>query len=146
MCYNKKKNKRSGVDVLSRHHRWLNLALRKAVSSHKLPDYWHSAIIVEGGRVLSIGLNRDKLGCLFDPVYQLSEDYSQGFHAEVDAMYRLLKKFPDFSFKNTILYVAGLHRNGGVLNSKPCPRCQQMIAKYGFKNVYYCDRGEIGIL
>lgn len=89
-----------------------------------------SAVVVKGGRVLAMGVNRDKPGYLKSRLYALF----QGVHAEVDAV---LQCDPD-ELRGAELYVVGHRpRSGALITSKPCEACQSYLADVGLKAVYY---------
>lgn len=112
---------------MCRHSNWIRVAIRHAEKS-EVRHYKHAALLVKGGRVISIGINRNKSGCLGDPLYGL-----KGWHSELDA---LLSVDPDMVCGAT-LYVAGISRGKNVIKSKPCRYCQEFINKYNLKDVYY---------
>lgn len=91
-----------------------------------------SAVIVKGGRVLAVGVNRDGTGYL---KFKLFKEF-QGVHAEVDAILQC-----DVSeLKGAEMYVVGKRsRTTGLITSKPCEACQQYLANMGLKAVYYHD-------
>lgn len=74
------------------------------------------------------GANSTKKGVLVDPLYE-----GKGCHAELMALYSLTKE----EIKGSMLYVAGWSRGNNLVNSKPCPICQQYIKKFELKAVYY---------
>lgn len=112
-----------------RHERWINLCLRLTNKS-KMPEHRHAAVLVKGGKVLAVGINKNKAGMLADPVYGL-----KGWHSETDC----LLSIPKENIKDAVLYVAGVTKSGKLVNSKPCPCCQKFISKFPLKGVYYSD-------
>lgn len=115
-----------------RHQRWINLCYRLAHKS-KSPHYKHCAILVRGGRVVSIGINKLKSGYFADPLYEL-----KGWHSEADCLLSTSKE----KVNGSVLYVAGLSKANNPVNSKPCPYCQQFINKFDLKEVYYADENK----
>lgn len=84
--------------------------------------------MIRGGKIIRIGLNKNKSGCLGDPLYEL-----KGWHSELDVLHDL-----DTSLiKGSILYVAGISRGGNTITSCPCRWCQQYLKKFPLKAVYY---------
>lgn len=83
---------------------------------------------MRGGKVISIGINKNKAGCLEDSCYGL-----KGWHAELDCLHKLDPE----TVKGAILYVAGWSKGGNVVVSKPCRYCQQYLKKFNLKAIYY---------
>lgn len=95
-----------------------------------------SAVVVKGGRVLAIGVNRDGTGYLKSRLFERF----QGIHAEVDA---LLQCDPE-ELRGAEMYVVGHRpRSGALITSKPCEACQAYIADVGLKAVYYHEPGGV---
>lgn len=121
--------------ITMRHERWIRFALKK------LQDHYedgfrcrHVAVLVRGGRLLAVGYNHAKRGKLFSNIFG-----EKSYHAEIDA----LEGFRRDELKGATMYVVGMTRQGRVLNSRPCPRCQIVLAGYPLKDVIYLDRGVI---
>lgn len=85
-------------------------------------------MLIRGGKVISIGINKYKAGCLIDQCYGL-----KGFHAECNALYR----FKPEDTKGSILYVAGWSKGGNVVCSKPCKHCQEYLKRFDLKAIIY---------
>jgi len=113
-----------------RHERWINLCLR-LTSKSKMPEHKHASVLVKGGKVLSIGINKSKAGILADQVYGL-----KGWHSEADCLLSIHKD----RIKDAVLYVGGVTKTKKLVNSKPCPCCQEFISKYNLKGVFYHDQ------
>jgi deoxycytidylate deaminase len=112
-----------------RHKRWLKLCL-KLTRKSKMSDYKHAAVLVKGGRVIAIGLNKRKAGMLADKVYG-----EKAWHSEADCLLSIHKE----KIRGAYLYSAGKTKTGKLVNSKPCPCCQEFIKKYRLKGVFYHD-------
>lgn len=112
---------------MKRHNRYIRFCLKKA-KQNDIDNYKHCAVLVKGNRILSVGLNSNKAGCLVDPLYD-----KKGVHAELDA----LCKLSEDQIKGSTLYVAGWSRGNHVVTSKPCPYCQEYLKKFDIKAVYY---------
>lgn len=98
-------------------HVLINTALRSA------ERFKHGAVVVRGGRVLSIGYNKGKI------------------HAEVDA----LKKVSDPS--GTTLYVVRIGHDGKLRLSRPCNNCLNYAINCGVKRIVYSIAdGEYGVI
>lgn len=95
----------------------------------------HAAILIKGGKMISLGINKSKAGVFADPVYGPKE-----WHSEADCLLSVRKE----ETKNAILYVAGVTKTNRLLNSKPCNCCQAFIKKFELKAVYFCnEKGEV---
>lgn len=93
---------------------------------------FHCAILVSGGAVISVGMNKHKLNG-FVTAYAHHPDV-QTIHAEVDAILRVRKKIDLTGCK---IFIAKLGRNGEVGNSAPCDMCRGALKSYGIKRAYY---------
>lgn len=93
---------------------------------------FHCAILVSGGSVLSVGVNKHKLNS-FVAVYAHHPDV-QTIHAEIDAILQVRRKT---DLTGSKIYVAKLGRNGEVGNSCPCAMCCEALRNYGIKRAYY---------
>lgn len=91
-----------------------------ARSTH--PQYWHSALVLKGGAVISQGWNHD------------------GRHAEVVALGKL---WPSKRVGTTVISLR-MGRDGRLGMAKPCPECSRALKEAGVTRVYYSDRkGEV---
>jgi tRNA(Arg) A34 adenosine deaminase TadA len=110
------------------------MALKKAYE-HDIDNYRHVSVLVKGGRLIGVGVNKNKSGALIDPLYR-----DKGVHSEA----AILCQFNPEELKGATLYVVGVSPGGFIANSKPCPLCMKFIKKYhSLKSVFYCDRGEV---
>ena len=98
--------------------RFLEIARRNAEqSTHKQR---HGAVLVKGGRVLSMGINQPSFN-RFSLLNRLDRSaMKSSLHAEIDC---LLKRDHDSTVGST-LYVCRINRSGKIRNSQPCPMCQ----------------------
>lgn len=62
--------------------------------------------------------------------------YDYSVHAEVDAIMKLPKRV---NYRKVSLYVV----RDGMLMSKPCDKCTQLIETLGIKKVYYSCDGDV---
>lgn len=53
-----------------------------------------------------------------------------GIHAEFGAMLKVKDKS---KLKNAKIFIVRLDKNGNLMESKPCPACQELIKKYKLK-------------
>ncbi len=113
-----------------RHRRWINYCIKLCQKSN-VKDYKHAAVLVKGGNVISIGINKYKCGILADRIYG-----KKGWHSEADCLLSIHKS----KIKNATLYVAGINKSQDVICSKPCPACQEFIENYNLKAIFYSDR------
>lgn len=92
----------------------------------------HCAIIVKGGKILSIGINKPKRNMFVD-----LNAHHPGctIHAEVDAVNKIRRKI---DLTGTKIFVAKAKKSNGKPGiSKPCPMCQLILDKYGIKKIQY---------
>ena len=90
----------------------------------------HGAVIVNSGRVLGTGFNKDK-----NHPDSVSPEHIKthcSVHAEVDAI-----RDAGWNVKGATLYVARVNRQGKDRNSKPCDRCTVVIEEAQIKKVIY---------
>jgi deoxycytidylate deaminase len=88
----------------------------------------HGAVVVRGGRVLSIGINKLKN----DPEHV--QEYNKcSVHAEADALYRV--KIP----AGSTVYVARINNAGETRLSRPCSNCYSLMKSLGVSKVIYTD-------
>lgn len=91
----------------------------------------HAAVIVSGGSILSVGVNKFKRNGFIDTYKH--HDFCNT-HAECDAVLKVRKKI---DLRNAKIYVARLRRDGQTGNSKPCPMCATVLERYGIRRVFY---------
>ena len=122
-------------------NKYLKLALR-CIDGNEYdsdPQYKHAAVIVKGGRVLSIGTNKGKTHPKSVVTDDKGESYSLSIHAEMDAISKIKNKN---QLKGATIYVARKGRAGTAGMSCPCKVCQRLINKYVFKRaVFTTDYG-----
>ena len=113
----------------------LNLA-KKIAEANDFNEKWMlGCVIVKGGSVLSVGMNKPKN----DPAYIDFEHCS--IHAEVDALKKLTKPA-----KGCVMYVARYCKGGDTGLAKPCSRCALEIRNSGVKRVVYTiDNNTYGV-
>lgn len=96
----------------------------------------HGAVVVRGGSVLSVGVNR----------YRTDKDYSFiglgniSYHAEEAA----LRSLGD-SARGATIYVARISAYGEHAMSKPCDKCMSLIKEAGIKKIVYTIESEMSI-
>lgn len=105
----------------------LNLAVKAAQTSEH--TWKHGAVVVKSGRVLSIGINKQRNA----EMQNYAKQYETCFtvHAEVDALSRI----PDAN--GVTIYIARVNKHGEERYSAPCENCAKYLAKRGVKNIIY---------
>lgn len=89
----------------------------------------HGAIIIKGGSVLSVGINRNKNNPTF--VGEATKNWS--VHAEAAA----IRACKGADLRNATIYVARINNSGKPMMSKPCLKCEKAIREAGIKKVVY---------
>lgn len=115
--------------ILSNRQRsFLDVAVRVAESSDAV--FKHGAVVVRGGSVLSIGVNKWKNK---DVPPTAPDVYNPNItvHAEVDALSRVKDA------RGATIYVARVTKLGEERFSRPCPRCEKVLIAAGIKRVIY---------
>lgn len=116
-------------DALSRKQRsFLDVAVRLAESSEV--SFKHGAVIVKGGSVQSVGVNKWKnpMKPDFPPA---DYDPTVSVHAEIDALSRCGDP------RGATIYVARVNKSGEERMSRPCIDCEKALIKAGVKKVIY---------
>lgn len=112
--------------TFTKHRLYFEIALKEALKSeitHK-----HGCVIKKkNGKILAKGHNR----------YILTNKKRfkcyKSIHAEVD----VINKCRSINLENTILYVVRIGKNGIPRYSKPCSKCQKLLIKKKFHNIYH---------
>lgn len=105
------------------------LARASSIAEASTCNQRHGAIVVKGGRVLSVGINRDKN----HPENVPHPKTQAAVHAEVAAV----KACGDVDLHGATIYVARVNRAGDQMMSKPCERCQAFLRERGIKKIFY---------
>ena len=93
-------------------------------------EFRHGAVIVNGGRVISVGWNKRRNSSI---VMGEDSDYTDCMtHAEVDALSRA-----NGSSKGAVMYVARVNDSGYTRFSAPCMNCVIALDKSGVKRVVF---------
>lgn len=109
---------------------YLKLALNLAKSSSCKNK--HGAVIVRGGSILSLGINKMKNHPDIIPE-SLVKDVCH-VHAEIDAIKKVKSEL-----KGATIYVARVNSFGNGLLSRPCERCYEVIISSGINKIVYTD-------
>lgn len=98
----------------------------------------HGAVIVKGGRVLGTGWNKVRNNPTVVSPEHIKSDCS--YHAEEVA----IREAGEDNVRGAIIYVARVNKQGEDRDSKPCPKCSEMIESLGIKRVIFTmEAGEI---
>ncbi len=114
-----------------RDRKFLDLAMKLASVSSCTQK--HGAVVVRGGRVLALGVNKDRN----DPTVIADKAGSDArgtifsVHAEVDALSRVKDA------RGAIVYVARQARTGREALSRPCDNCAITLQAAGVKSICY---------
>lgn len=90
----------------------------------------HGAVIVKGGRVVGTGYNRNRNHPMIVSPEHIKTNCS--IHAEESAI-----RDAGYDVKNAVIYVARVSKSGEDRDSKPCPRCSNLISQSGIKRIVY---------
>jgi deoxycytidylate deaminase len=114
-----------------RDQKFLDLAFK--IASLSTCTQKHGAVIVKGGRVMAVGINKDRN----DPGFVASDtaEGAKGTIFSVHAEMMALAKVKDP--RGAILYVARRSRTGLRAFSRPCDNCTKALIKAGVKSVVY---------
>lgn len=107
--------------------RFLNIAIKVAETSEA--KMRHGAVVVRGGSVIGVGVNKRKNDPLI--IEQGKHRSSCGDHAEVSALKRTSKT------EGATIYIARVNRKAEPVNSKPCNNCQESLDKAGIRKVVF---------
>ena len=121
--------------VTSKDHRWINVA-KKFIKLSVSKRYKLCAVIVKGGRIISIGNNTMTAA---PKPYQKKHRSNLALHAEIHALHYL----PYESSYNATCYVYGETLAGNLADSLPCPSCMASIIHMGIKRVVYYKNKEL---
>lgn len=89
----------------------------------------HGAVVVRGGRVLGIGVNKERNHPMIVSTNHIKDHCS--VHAEIDA----IRKARDVS--GATIYVARVNKRGQNRDSKPCKNCYDAMTELGIRKIIY---------
>jgi deoxycytidylate deaminase len=119
------------IQATERHRRFLNIA-KKFAKRSEFPTAKMACVLTRGGRVISVGVNKERSGSLKHRAYTRN----QAHHAELDSCYRVDPKL----LRGATLYVAGFTKSGLYCwSSRPCPSCIEMLKSFGVKMAIFHD-------
>lgn len=96
----------------------------------------HGAVIVKGGRVISVGINTMRN----DPDKVEDARTQSSVHAEVAAIRAVGH---DVNLKGAEIYIARVSKKGEPMMSGPCDNCQDALRSAGIRKVHYTIDSEI---
>lgn len=113
-----------------------------------------TALIVSGGRILSVGFNgRDKASSGLQRRYSQHNSHRASkpctIHAEIDAVLNCRKKIDLTGSKVFVIRRLRLDsaENPLIAMAKPCPMCQAVLFSYGVRRATYTiSNNEFGVL
>jgi pyrimidine deaminase RibD-like protein len=112
--------------ITTRQLKWLNYAVD--VSSTATHYQWRvGAVLVKGGRVLSMGVNR------YRNLPSQVDLEGVSYHAEEVA----LKRAGDV--EGATIFVARVTRSGHLGLAKPCERCQELLHAHGVHSAVWTE-------
>lgn len=119
--------------ITSKDERWMRVA-RKVAECSSHDRYLFSSVLVRGGNVLSVGVNKHG-----KPKGRPHRE-NLNLHAEAHALCQLNIA----AIRGATLYVYGRTIKGNDVLSKPCSSCEKFIIKCNlFKVVYVTVEGTI---
>lgn len=111
---------------------------RKYAVRHRYPrkiGFRHAAVLVSGGRIISVGYNGLYSGVRFDPALAVASGRFQNEnHAECACCERV--KNPE-SLVGAKIYVSRISAAGRLVNSRPCRLCQISALHFGISRIIY---------
>lgn len=129
----------------------LKAALDLTHTCDKDMDFYHSAVIVGGGKVISTGVNRWVTNGFVEHYTNRirgPRDYTLVMHAEMDAVLKARNKT---DLNGCKIYLARRRKDQftpglpGV--ARPCPICEEVLRAYGIKRAYYTmDEHHYGVM
>lgn len=126
--------------------RFLEFAKQQA-TEHKYDDsmeYRLCAVIVSGGRILSVGYNKRNLNGFVRHYQSNVREFCCATHAEQDAVLSIRKKI---DLTGSKMFVVRLNANGGYAMSRSCSMCVKVLRGYGIQKSYYSiNNDQFGLL
>lgn len=100
-------------------------------------DYRLCAVIVSGGRILSVGFNKRLKNSFVLHFQKGVRDHCQAMHAEQDAIHRVRKKIDLTGAKIYVVRLGGSKDASHLAMSRPCPMCENVLYRYGITRAFY---------
>ncbi len=110
----------------------ISTALKQATKSrHK---YKVGAVIIKGGRLLSVGYNST------NKTHPSNQTWENSCHAEEAAILKRIKIQNGLaSLVGATIYVSRISASGRAAMAKPCIHCEKLIRAVGIKKVVYTN-------
>jgi len=89
----------------------------------------HGAVIVKGGRVMSVGFNKWRNHPTIIESSKVKRECS--VHAEMDAISRVTNP------RGATIYIARLSKRGCAALSRPCDNCYKSLIDAGISKIVY---------
>lgn len=119
--------------------KFLDIAKRRVRTHNFNPNLvsYHCAMIVRGGKILSVGFNRSGSSKV---QHSKSHKHCSSVHAEVSALLNLQNREDAIGSK---IYVVRINKNGQYAISVPCQMCQVILIEKGLKKaIFTLDNSE----
>lgn len=121
-----------------REKRMMELAAKQAAFS-EFPTFRHGAVLVRGGAVLSLGVNKNQFHSFAAKFKKVPKHAT--IHAELSCLLAAGKE----SASGGTMYVVRINPQGEWRMSKPCQMCQAALKHVGVKKVIFSvDSNHIG--
>lgn len=131
-------------------HKYLKMATSYADSHnyHHNIDYYLAAVIIKGGKPISIGYNKHNTNAFVEHYADIARgagrDFCLSTHAEMDAVLKIRGKI---DLRGTKIFVARRKKMGCVGMARPCTICQHVLYNYGIRKAYYTiDNNTFGVM
>lgn len=118
--------------------------------SHSFPkelDYHLCALIIKGGKPISVGFNKQNTNAFVEHYADIargSRDFCLSTHAEMDSVLKIRGKI---DLRGTKIFVSRKKRSGGVGMARPCEICRHVLYNYGIRKAYYTvDNNTFGVM
>ena len=128
------------MSIAGRKKRLVELAKRIAESS-EAPDYKHGAVLIKGGTVLNVSVNKNR-HARFGKRFRRRDCGHTTHHAELGCILGVDRAVT----RGSTVYVARVGKLGNMKISKPCEMCEEVLRHVGVKKVVYTiNDKEVGI-
>lgn len=126
----------NSIMITKKDTRWMNLAqkMSRASNHHR---YLFCCLIVKGGRLISVGINKDQSA---PKIYARPDRPNMNLHSEISACHNIDRR----ELKNATAYIGGISKTGGKILTKPCRMCYSWLQTMGIKRIVFIDKlGEL---
>lgn len=100
----------------------------------------HSSLVVRGGAILSVGINKPDSNSF---ALKYAQHNGWQVHSESAAIYGVKNKE---KLRGSTLYNCRLTKNGKLEISKPCKGCALMLEEFGIRKVHFSKRDGYGTI